>query len=71
MLTQHYSAQQRRALNQIWTAAEEYGFDPMFMAFHTDKTPDLYMNCIVGTVRRVFAGSFGIAAGRYISFMSP
>ena len=54
MLTQHYSAQQRRALNQIWTAAEEYGFDPMFMAFHTDKTPDLYMNCIVGTVRRQY-----------------
>ena len=32
MLTQHYTAQQRRALNQIWTAAGEYGFDPLFLA---------------------------------------
>ena len=52
MLTQHYSAQQRRALNQIWTAAGQYGFDPLFMALHSDGTPDIYMNCIVGCVRK-------------------
>ena len=52
MLTQHYSAQQRRALNQIWDAAGIYGFDPLFMALRSDGTPDLYMNCIVGCVRR-------------------
>ena len=40
MLTQHYSAQQRRALNQIWTAAGQYGFDPLFMALRSDGTPD-------------------------------
>lgn len=52
MLTQHYSAQQRRALNQIWNAARCYGFDPLFMALRSDGSPDLYMNCIVGCVRR-------------------
>ena len=52
MLTQHYTAQQRRALNQIWTAAGEYGFDPMFLAMGSDGTPDSYMNCIVGCVRK-------------------
>ncbi len=52
MLTQRYTAQQRRALNQIWTAAGEYGFEPMFLAMNHDGTPDLYMNCIVGCVRK-------------------
>lgn len=52
MLTQHYSAQQRRALNQIWNAAGEYGFDPLFLALRSDGAPDLYMNTIVGCVRR-------------------
>ena len=54
MLTQHYSAQQRRALNQIWNAAGEYGFDPLFLALKQDGSPDLYMNCIVGCVRKWF-----------------
>ena len=52
MLTQHYSAQQRRALNQIWNAAGEYGFDPLFLALQKDGSPDLYMNCMVGCVRK-------------------
>ena len=52
MLTQHYSAQQRRALNQVWNAAGEYGFDPLFLAMNKDGGPDLYMNCIIGCVRK-------------------
>ena len=52
MLTQHYSAQQRRALNQIWNAAGEYGFDPLFLALRSDGAPDRYRNPIVGGVRR-------------------
>ncbi len=52
MVTQNYSAQQRRALNLIWASAGEYGFDPLFMAFGTDKQPDFYMNCIVGLVHK-------------------
>lgn len=52
MLTQHYTAQQRRALNQIWTAAGEYGFDPLFLSMDTSGSPERYMNCIVGCVRK-------------------
>ena len=42
----------RRALNIIWTAAGEYGFEPAFMAFSQDGNPDLYMNSIIGYVRK-------------------
>lgn len=42
----------RRALNIIWTAAGEYGFKPAFMAFSQDGNPDLYMNSIIGYVRK-------------------
>ena len=68
MLTQHYSAQQRRALNQIWNAAGAYGFDPLFLALKQDGSPDLYMNCIVGCVRKWFGSEmprtlFGAWAG--------
>ena len=52
MITQNYSTQQRRALNLIWASAGEYGFEPLFMAFGTDKKPDFYMNCIIGFVHK-------------------
>ena len=52
MMTQNCTAQQRRILNLIWASAGEYGFDPLFMAFGTDKKPDYYMNCIVGFVHK-------------------
>ncbi len=42
----------RRALNMIWTAAGEYGFDPVFIAFTQDGQPDFYMNSIIGYVRK-------------------
>ncbi len=42
----------RRALNIIWTAAGEYGFEPAFMAFTQDGQPDLYMDSIIGYVRK-------------------
>ena len=43
---------QRRALNIIWTAAGEYGFEPAFMAFTQDGQPDLYMDSIIGYIRK-------------------
>ena len=46
------NSRQRRALNTIWTAAGDYGFQPEFMAFHRDGSPDLYLNSIVGFVHR-------------------
>ena len=52
MMTQNCSAQQRRILNLIWASAGEYGFDPLFMSYGTDKKPDYYMNCIVGFVHK-------------------
>ncbi len=52
MMEENYSMQQRRALNLIWAAAGAYDFDPLFMAFGTDKQPDFYMNCIIGLVHK-------------------
>ena len=48
----HYSAQQRRALNQVWNAAGVYGFPPLFLSLGPDGRPDLYLNTIVGCVRK-------------------
>ena len=52
MHIQSYNGEQRRACNQIWTAAGVYDFDPQFMAFDMDGAPDLYMNCIVGLAHK-------------------
>ena len=52
MSFQNCSAQQRRILNLIWASAGEYDFDPLFMAYGTDRKPDYYMNCIVGFVHK-------------------
>ena len=41
MGVQTYSAQQRRAVNLIWAAAGEYGFEPKFLAMKTDVTASL------------------------------
>ena len=45
-------SEKRRARNQVWTAAEVYGFDPELKAYDEDGKADLYWNCIIGTVRR-------------------
>ena len=46
------SSARRRALNMIWTAAGEYGFEPEFMAFLQDGSPDFYLNSIIGYVHK-------------------
>ena len=43
---------QRRAYNIIWTAAEDYSFEPPFVAFFQDGEPDLYMNSVIGYVHK-------------------
>ena len=48
MDAQSYTAQERRAANQIWAAAGAYGFEPLFLARYTDGTTDFYMNTVVG-----------------------
>ena len=54
MDAQNYTAQERRAANQVWAAAGAYGFEPLFLARNTDGTIDFYMNCIVGLVHKYY-----------------
>ena len=54
MEAQSYTAEQRRAANQVWSAAGAYGFEPLFLARNTDGTIDFYMNCIVGLVHKYY-----------------
>lgn len=58
----------RRAANMVWTAAERYDFDPLFLFFYQDGTPDFYMNSITGYVykwmdRQVFLKLFDATEG--------
>ena len=46
--------QKRRAVNQVWNAAQDYHFTPDFKAFQEDGTADLYWNSIIGAVRKHF-----------------
>ncbi len=54
MEAQSYTAQERRAANQVWAAAGAYGFEPLFLARNTDGTVDFYMNCVVGLVHKYY-----------------
>ena len=54
MEAQSYTAEERRAANQVWAAAGAYGFEPLFLARNTDGTIDFYMNCIVGLVHKYY-----------------
>ena len=54
MEAQSYTAQERRAANQVWAAAGAYGFEPLFLARNTDGTIDFYMNTIVGLVHKYY-----------------
>ncbi len=48
MIKQHYSGSARRSVNIIWNAAQNYGFDPPFLAFFANGQPDDYLNMIIG-----------------------
>ena len=39
METDSYSANQRRAINLVWTACGDYQFEPQFLALKADGTP--------------------------------
>lgn len=72
MLSVHNSLSvRRRALNIVWTAAEEYGFEPVYLAFTQDGTPDFYMNSIIGYVykwydRKIMNGLFDIVKDAFL-----
>lgn len=42
----------KRARNFIWAAAEDYGFEPLFLAFSPDGMADLYLNLIIGLAHK-------------------
>ena len=44
--------QRRRAVNQIWNAAQDYGFTPDFKAYDARGNAEVYWNSIIGAVRR-------------------
>ena len=44
--------QNRRAVNWIWNAARDYGFQPDFKAYDAEGKAELYLNCIIGALRR-------------------
>ena len=54
MDAQSYTAQERRAANQVWAAAGAYGFEPLFLARYTDGTTDFYMNTVVGLIHKYY-----------------
>lgn len=51
-MSAHCTAAQRRALNQVWNGAGIYGFEPLFLSLNGDGTPNLYLNTVVGCVRK-------------------
>lgn len=56
MEMQEYDGEERRALNMIWTAAQDHSFRPEFMAFDQEGKADLYLNSIIGYVHRWYDG---------------
>ena len=51
-MSAHRTAGQRRALNQVWNGAGIYGYEPLFLSMNADGTLNLYLNTIVGCVRK-------------------
>lgn len=50
-------SEQRRARNQVWTAAEEYEFEPSLKTYDAEGRADLYWNTVAGCVRRNWGGA--------------
>lgn len=44
--------EKRRARNQVWTAAEEYDFEPPMKVYDAQGRADLYWNTVAGVARR-------------------
>lgn len=43
---------ERRAENIAWNSSGNYGFKPAFLSYNDDGSPNLYIDCIVGLVRK-------------------
>ena len=51
-LNKSFISPDKRAKNLVWTAAQDYDFEPEFLAFRQDGTPDFYMNSIIGYAQK-------------------
>ena len=49
-----YDAKRRRALNIVWDVSWDYRFNPDFLAYTEQGTPDLYLNAVVGFTRKYY-----------------
>ena len=47
---ERYLQEEKRAKNIIWSAAGDYTFDPLYLAFDRTGTADVYLNIIIGLV---------------------
>ena len=47
---EHHLQEEKRAKNIVWSAAGDYGFDPLYLAFDRTGTADVYLNIIIGLV---------------------
>ena len=54
MIQEISDLQKKRAFNQIWNAAADYGFTPDFKFYHTDGTADLYWNSVIGLAHKYY-----------------
>lgn len=36
----------KRASNMVWTAADRYDFEPLYLFFHGNNEPVLYLNTL-------------------------
>ena len=43
----------KRARNFIWTTAENYELEPLYLAFSPDGRADMYLNMIIGLSSRL------------------
>ena len=48
MIKKQFSENARRARNMIWNAAGRYDFEPPFMAYFPNGTPDYYFDMMIG-----------------------
>ena len=47
-MEQQEMQEERRARNFVWAAAGHYGLEPLFLAYASDGTADMYLNMIIG-----------------------
>ncbi|MGI6211826.1 MAG: hypothetical protein ACOYJJ_04555 [Anaerovoracaceae bacterium] len=52
MIERKYTIGERRALNVIWNAAQDYSCEPLFLSIREDGSPDYYFNMVIGLAEK-------------------